>query len=182
MIIENLILFMDKELKSAALLVRDLMKIGVATCSPDTPASEIAKLLVDKKLEAVVVLDPVDGHGLGIVSQDDLVKSFSLPGARIQLAEAIMQDEIPQVPADIPVTAAAQLMVDQGLRVLFLMHHSGGIEYPAAMLTYEHILRFLAAKDQEDLKDLGMKADRQSPVEAFLERRDAARERNKHKQ
>lgn len=158
------------------------MKIGVVTCSPDTPAAEIAKLLVEKNIETIVVLDPIDGHGLGVISQEDLVKSISLNAAGARRAEQIMMDGIPQIPADIPVTAAAQIMLDKGVRALFITHHSGGIEYPAAVLEFEHILRFLAANDLEDLKDLGMNAERQSPMEAFIERRDTAREKNKWKQ
>ncbi len=55
------------------------------------------------------------------------------------------------------------------------MHHAGGIEYPAAMLSYTHLLRHLAMESADDLSDLGIKADRESPLEAFYKRRDAAR-------
>jgi hypothetical protein len=89
-----------------------------------------------------------------------------------------MQDEVPQTPPDIPLTAAAQLMLDRGVRVLFLMHHSSGIEYPAALISYQHILRLLGARDKEELHDLGISATRQSPLEAFIQRREAARSRN----
>jgi CBS domain-containing protein len=47
-------------------LVRDLMTVGVATCPPDTPVAGIARLLLEKDLEAVIVLDPGEGHDLGI--------------------------------------------------------------------------------------------------------------------
>jgi hypothetical protein len=33
----------------------------------------------------------------------------------------------------------------------------------------------MAARDKEDLKDLGLAAERKSPVEQFVERRDTAR-------
>ena len=90
-----------------------------------------------------------------------------------------MRDEIPQVPPDIPLTAAAQIMHDQKTRTLFIMHHAGGVVYPAAMISYQHLLRHLAAQDAADLKDLGIHAERQSPLEAFIERREAARKRNR---
>jgi hypothetical protein len=56
------------------------------------------------------------------------------------------------------------------------MHHAGGIEYPAAVLTYKHLMRLLAARSPEELADLGIQARRQSPIETFIQRRDAARE------
>jgi CBS domain-containing protein len=160
-------------------LVRDLMTVGVATCSPDTPVVEIARLLVEKDLEALVVLDPIEGHALGIVGQDELVQAYTRSNVQTLKAEDILHDGVPQVPADIPLVAAAQLMRDQGVRTLFLMHHSGGIEYPAALISYRHILRHLAARSPEDLRDLGMHAQRQPPLQAFLERREAARKRNR---
>ena len=159
-------------------LVRDLMTVGVATCSPDTPIGDIARLLLEKALEAVVVLSPADGNALGYVSQEELVRAFAHQPTEGLTAEQVMRDEVLQVPPDIPLTAAAQLMLDRGVRVLFLMHHSAGIEYPAAFISYQHLLRLLGARNRDELKDLGMHASRQSPLEAFIQRRDAARQQN----
>jgi CBS domain-containing protein len=159
-------------------LVRDLMTVGVATCSPDTPVGDIARLLLEQGLEAVVVLDRADGHALGYVSQEELVRAFAQPSVDELTAEQVMQDEVPQVPPDIPLSAAAQLMLDRRVRVLFLMHHSSGIEYPAALISYQHLLRLLGARDLTELHDLGISATRQSPLEAFIRRRDAARRHN----
>jgi CBS domain-containing protein len=159
-------------------MVRDLMTVGVATCSPDTPIGDIARLLVEKGLEAVVVLDPADGHALGYVGQEELVRALAHQPTEGLTAEQVMHDEVPQAPPDIPLTVAAQLMLDRGVRVLFLMHHSSGIEYPAALISYQHLLRLLGARTKEDLHDLGISASRQSPLEAFFQRRDAARRQN----
>jgi len=158
-------------------LVRDLMSVGVATCSPDTLISDIARLLVEKDLEAVVVLDPVEGHALGMVSQDDLVRAYARGETQSLRAEDIMRDKVPQVPPDIPLTVAAQIMQDQSVRALFIMHHAAGIEYPAAFISYRHLMRHLAVKEGEDLRDLGIQAERQSPLEVFFQRREEARKR-----
>lgn len=160
-------------------LVRDLMTVGVATCAPDTPVTDLARLLLEKGLESVIVLDPVEGHALGVVGQEELVRAYVQPGGRTLTAEQIMRDDVPSVPPDIPLEAAAQLMQDQGVRVLYLMHHAGGVVYPAASVTYQHILRHLAARSKDELRDLGIHAERQSPIQAFVQRRDAARQRNR---
>ena len=168
------------------LLVRDLMKVGVLTCLPSTPAAEIARLLLEKSLEAVVVLDPEDGNALGVVGQDELVRAYTnrpptavdqLPSSDLTAAD-VMREGVPQAPANIPLTAAVQIMRDQHLRVLFLMHHAGGIEYPAASLSYNHILRHLAARDEAELSDLGIRAERQTPLETFIQKRDAAQRKS----
>jgi CBS domain-containing protein len=159
------------------LLVRDLQTIGVTTCSPNTSVTEIARILLERDLEAVVVLDPIGGHAIGVVSQDELVKAFGNKDVQSLNAEAIMRYDIPQVPADIPITAAAQIMRDQGSRALYIMHQSTGIAYPAAVLTYKHILRLITARDDNELKDLGIHAERKLPLETFYQRRDEARKR-----
>ncbi len=56
-------------------LVRDLMSVGVLTCSPETSIVEVTRVLLDKDLEAAVVLDE-HGHAAGVVSRDDLVRAY----------------------------------------------------------------------------------------------------------
>jgi predicted transcriptional regulator len=155
-------------------LVRDLMSVGVPTCSLQTPLQQVARLLIDTDIDCVVVIDP-EGHAQGVVSQDDLVNIYTQGGWDQLVAEDVMQENVPQVPADIPLSAAAQIMRDQHVRSVFLMHHAGGIIYSAAVLTYKHFLRHMAARDDSELKDLGNQAARKGPLEAFIERRDAAR-------
>ena len=157
-------------------LVRDLMTVGVLTCTPQASIPEIANMLLDHDLDDVIVLD--DGKALGVVGQDDLVAAFSRQDVKTLTAIEVMREGVPQVPPDIPLTAAAQIMRDQGIRTFFLMHHAAGIEYPAAALSYKHYLRLLAAEDSEELKDLGIKAERVLPLEEFINRREATKERN----
>lgn len=156
-------------------LVRDLMQVGVPTCAPETPVVELARLMLEKGFEGVVVLDGEQGSALGAVSQDDLVRAYAQGGYEGLTATAVMQEDIPQVPPDIPLTAAAHIMQDQGVRVLYMMHHAGGIVYPAAMLTYHHLLRHLGVQDASELSDLGVRAARKLPLETFARRRDEAR-------
>jgi CBS domain-containing protein len=165
-------------------LVRDLMTVGVDTCKTDTPVLDLARLMLHKHLEAVVVLDD-EGCAQGVVSLEELSRlygRFAESGqAALQglTASAIMREGVPQVPPDIPLAAAAQMMHDQGVRSVFLMHHAGGIEYPAAVLTYAHLIRHMVAREAAELSDLGIRADRTPPLEAFIKRRDEARKRNK---
>ncbi len=157
-------------------LVRDLMSVGVPTCAMQASLQQVAGILVNSDIDCVVVIDP-EGHAVGVVSQDDLVKAYSQEGWDQLTAEEVMQENVPQVPPDLLLTAAAQLMRDQHARSLFVMHHAGGIIYSAAVLTYRHILRHMAAKDDAELKDLGNQAARKGPLETFIERRDAARQK-----
>lgn len=169
----------EKPNPSAPNLVRDLMTVGVVTCSPLTPIKRIVQAVLEKDLEAVVVLD-AEGHALGFVGQDELVRAYALGNYEELVAQDIMKDGIPQIPPDIPLAVAAQIMQDQNLRVFYLTHHAGGIEYPAALITYKHFLRLLDMKEIEEIEDLGIKAKRQAPLDAFFERRDALKAQNKN--
>ena len=158
------------------LLVRDLMTVGVPTCKHDALVTDIARFLLEKNVEAMCVLD-AEGHGIGVVSVDELALAYAREGYEALTAEDIMSEGVPELPADIPLTIAAQMMKDKGIRIAYMLHNSAGIIYPAAYISYRHILRHMAAKDEKDLKDLGLTAERKTPIEQFIERRDEARKR-----
>jgi len=163
-------------------LVRDLMTVGVETCPPDTPVNELARRFLEKGIEEIVVLD--EGHAVGVVGQLELVRAFThsaFDNVQTLKASDVMRESVPQVPPDIPLTAAAEFMLDRGVRSLYLMHHASGIEYPAAQISFRHYLRVMAASDKEDLQDLGIYATRKSPLETFIQRRDKARQQVHHK-
>jgi hypothetical protein len=65
---------------------------------------------------------------------------------------------------------------EQYILQAFLMHNAGGIIYPAAVISYNHFLRHLAAQKIDDLRDLGIAAARQAPLEAFKQKQEAARQ------
>jgi CBS domain-containing protein len=151
------------------------MKVGVVTCTPETKLKQLAHLILEHGVEDVVVLD--EGNAIGVVGQAELVAAFSQPDFINLTVSDIIREEICQVPPDIPITAAVQIMQDKKARTIFMMHNSDGIEYPAASITYSHILRLISADDMSDLNDLGIYAERKSPIEVFIERREAARKR-----
>jgi CBS domain-containing protein len=155
-------------------LVRDLMTVGVPTCKHNTPARDIARFLLDHHVEALCVLD-VEGHAIGVVGEQELVVAYGKAEFDSLTAEDIMSEGVPELNADLPLTVAAQVMKDKGTRIAYLQHNSAGIIYPAAFISYRHILRHIAAKDENDLKDLGLAAERKSPIEQFMARRDEAR-------
>ena len=158
------------------MLVRDLMAVGVPTCALDDSVVELTRWFLEKDIEGAVVLDD-NGHGAGVVTHDELVKAYAKGGYELLTAQDVMRADVPTVPPDIPLTAAAQIMQDMKTRIIYMTHHAGGIEYPAAYLTYKHLLRHLAAEDGAELKDLGIKAEREAPLETFFRRRDEALKR-----
>lgn len=153
------------------------MTVGVETCTLDTPIASLARMLLANGGQEIVVLE--DGNAVGRIGLDQIILAYTHEDYQSLTASDIFVEGVPQVPPDIPLTAAAQLMLDQGVKALFLMHHAGGIEYPAALISYWHIIRHMSAKQEEDLRDLGIYAERQAPLQKFIQRRDAARRQNK---
>ncbi len=157
-------------------LVRELMTVGVATCKTSTPIQEIASFLIEHNLEEMVVLN-TDGEGVGVCGYNELVGVYGREDLANLTAENVMREGVPELPADIPIAAAAQMMKDMGVRAVYMNHNAAGITYPAAFISYRHILRSLMAHDERDLKDLGIAAERKSPLETFIQRRDEARKK-----
>lgn len=157
-------------------LVRDLMTVGVPTCKTTTPVVDIAQFLIDNNVEEMVVLGE-EGEGVGICGYRELVNAYEREDIRELTAEDIMTEGVPELPSDIPLKLAAQLLKDKNIRVAYMNHNSAGIIYPAASISYKHLIRHLAAKDETELKDLGINAERKSPLEQFIERRDEARKK-----
>jgi len=155
-------------------LVRDLMTVGVPTCKHDSPATDIARFLLEHHVEAMCVLD-AEGHGIGVVGEQELVAAYGREDLDSLKAEDIMSEGVPELNPDLPLTVAAQMMKDKGTRIAYVLHNSAGIIYPAAYISYRHILRHIAARNEDELKDLGLSAERKSPIEQFIERRDEAR-------
>ena len=120
-------------------LVRDLMTVGVLSCSPDTPIATVAQSLLENEMEGVIVLDHA-GYAIGVITQDELVRAYAWDNWQNLTAGEIIRDDVPQFPPDIPLTATAQLMLDRGIRIAFMMHNAADIIYPAAVLTYRHFL------------------------------------------
>ncbi len=155
-------------------LVRDLMTVGVPTCKTTTPIVDIADFLIDNNVEEMVVIGD-EGEGVGVCGYKELVSAYEREDVRELTAEDIMSESVPELPSDIPLKLAAQLLKDRNIRVAYMNHNSAGIIYPAASISYKHLVRHLAAKDESELKDLGINAERKSPLEKFIERRDEAR-------
>lgn len=150
------------------------MTVGVPTCKWDSPIVDIARFLLEKNVEAMCVLD-AEGHGIGVVGIDELAKACIREDARSLTAEDVMTEGMPTLQADMTLTLAIQFMRDRKTRIAYMTHNAAGIIYPAAYITFRHIIRHLAAKDESELKDLGIAAERKSPIEQFIERRDEAR-------
>jgi CBS domain-containing protein len=116
------------------LLVRDAVTIGVPVCREAEACGQVAARLK----ESVVVVLNENGIACGWTTAPRLWVNETLAVAEV------MDEEIPTVPPDIPLEAAAQMMRDRGVEFLFLMHDWPGEARPAAMISLRAIEQALA--------------------------------------
>lgn len=128
-------------------LVRDAMHRGVISCRVDTPLEEIAQRLMEYQINALFVLDQ-SGKACGVVSQTDLVQAYVQGGWSDLVAEDIMTPDVVTVVPDIPVTAAAQLMLDKDIHRLLIVQ--GGLipDRPVGVLSMSDIVREMAQEGE----------------------------------
>jgi hypothetical protein len=115
------------------LLVRDVMTVGVPVCREAEACGAVRARLQAQSAEVVVALDD-DGIACGWV---DLARLAAANPS--QPVSAVMDEDIPEIPPDIPALAAAQILRDRGARFLFLMHNWPGEPRPSAVVSLQAI-------------------------------------------
>ena len=110
--------------------VRDLMTRQVVTVSPETTLKEVARVMMDRKISGMPVVD-VEGHLVGVVSEGDIVHQESIrrpgtslmsllrrsEGSALAVGE-VMTTKVVTVGADDDHTNAARQMESSGVKRL----------------------------------------------------------------
>ena len=109
-----------------ATLVRDLMHAGLITCKPDATLGQVAVLLNQHHVHALVVTDR-DGRALGIISDFDLLAgewlssdSESLAAMRRLTASDLMSHPIDSVETNIPLSEAVNVLIEKDVSRLLV--------------------------------------------------------------
>ena len=127
--------------------VRDVMKIGVPTCELDTKLHEVAKIMMRDQADVVVIMDEVGA--CGIISQSDLVRAFPRNYELLTAKDVMTTDRVVSIPPDSALTAAAQIMQDDKVHQVFVMHEHPGAGKPSAVVTMQAIVREMAGLEPE---------------------------------
>ena len=106
------------------LLVRDLMAVGVATCPPTTPIVDVARLLLEKQLEVIVVLDEEgEAHqdaALGNGPVDAICNCINrITGTEAHLTEFHVHAVTAGIDAIADVTMRIEMTDDNGKKYLY---------------------------------------------------------------
>jgi len=143
-------MFNDVQEPDMKKLVRDLMHPGLITCRPEATLGDVAVLLTQQHVHALVVADP-DNHPLGIISDYDLlagewlsVDPESLSTMRNLTAGDLMSSPIDTVEADLPLEKAAHILIGKDINRLLITEK--GI--PVGVISLSDFVASLASKER----------------------------------
>jgi CBS domain-containing protein len=129
--------------------VRDAMRKGVISCASDLTLREAAKLMAEKKVRALVVIDEHCTLA-GILSQTDLVnatlKSSPLSMWQTMTVNDVMTRDVLTVTPETLLSEAAKLMVDRGVHRLVVVESQRSTCSPQGVLSLGDIMRKLTGE------------------------------------
>ena len=114
-------------------LVRDLMHPGVLTCQPDASLGQVAVLLAQHHVHALIVSDR-DGRPLGIISDYDLlagewlsVDAESLDAMRKLTASDLMSYPVDTIEVDMKLKDAAHVLMEKDVNRLLVTENGNPV-------------------------------------------------------
>jgi len=120
-------------------LVRDVMRRGVITCWADESLLDVAHRLREYTINAIFVLDD-SGRAEGVISQIDLARAYVQGEWQDRAAEEIMTPDVVTVPADVPLDAAVQIMLDKRIRRLLIVQGGLTPNRPVGVLSLSDVV------------------------------------------
>lgn len=125
-------------------IIRDFMRRGVVTCGVDANAAEVARIMLDNDVSALVVIDE-RLNACGVISKTDLIGYYGRDLSLIT-AEDIMTSEILTVSPDTLVHEAVQLMLERRVHQLVIVTKGGAHRRPVAIFTTGDAVALMAGK------------------------------------
>ncbi len=127
------------------LRVRDVMRIGLIICRPETPAIDAAQRMIDENVRALAVLNQAGGLA-GFITQIDIVQATladQATGAVTASSVAeLMTRDVPTIDEDAPLSIAATRILEP--RVQRLIVTQGTSRTPVGIITLTDLMRHAA--------------------------------------
>ncbi|MFI7149699.1 CBS domain-containing protein [Nonomuraea sp. NPDC050022] len=131
--------------KAAAVTAAELMTFPAITVTPGTAVRDAARLMHDKRLKQLPVIDPVTGRIVGTLHQRDVLRVFTRPAADLEA----------DVRAVLPDTGAFSVEVDNGVVTVGgrVRHRSQAIAVTEAVRKVEGVVDVVCevSFEKEDL-------------------------------
>ena len=122
------------------LLVKQIMTNTMVTCRPDTALEEVARMMSDAEVDAVVVVNDT-GDLVGLISQFDLLRLFGQDLSRLRAETCSVKDLIVIGPEE-SAAAAAQRMLDKRIhRLIVIDKNDSGTMRARGVISVSDIIR-----------------------------------------
>jgi len=138
-------------------LVRGLMHKGLITCPTDASLGEVARLLAQQHVHALVVADS-DNHPLGLISDFDLlagewlsVDNESLAAMKQLTAGELMSAPLNTVDANVSIDEAAQLMREKQVHRFVVTEN----KLPVGIISISDFVAHLAMENKPNRNTVG---------------------------
>lgn len=124
------------------LTVDSVMHVGVVECEPETPLTEVARLMAEQDIHSVIVSGLAafshDGRMWGLITDADLMRAFAA-GEQAVLAFEAATSQILAIGAYEPLARAAQVMGRHGCSHLLVTAADSGL--PVGVISSLDVIR-----------------------------------------
>ena len=123
--------------------VRDCMHHGMLSCGPDDSLRDVAAVMANHRVHAVLISDRPGSRPLGVVNHLDVAAAVA-QGEDEGTALSASHREPVTVSSDAPVQEAARLMSEHRISHLVVVEGASG--YPAGVLSTLDLARVYASR------------------------------------
>lgn len=138
-------------------LVRDLMHRGLLTCRPTATLGQVAVLLNQNRVHALIVADR-DGRAVGIISDFDLLAgewlssdADSLATMRRLTASDLMSQPVDSVDADLPLSEAVRALIENDVSRLLVTEKGK----PVGVISLSDFIASIAREEEPKRETVG---------------------------
>jgi CBS domain-containing protein len=138
-------------------LVRDLMHRGLLTCRPDATLGQVAVLLNQNHVHALIVTDR-DGRALGVISDYDLLAgewlssdAESLTVMRKLTAADMMSQPVDSVESDTPLNEAVKALIEKQVSRLLVTENGK----PVGVISLSDFVASIAREEEPKRETVG---------------------------
>ena len=119
--------------------VGDLMHKGVIACSPETPLTEIVRIVNDISVHAIMVMDP-DRQVLGIINHLDIIRFYDEDLNQLYARE-LMSEQVFEIESGQPAKRAAEQMLQNGVEHLLVIERQGDERQPVGVVSTTDLIK-----------------------------------------
>jgi CBS domain-containing protein len=119
--------------------VGDLMHKGIIACRPDTPMTEVVRIVLDTEAHAIVVMDD-HNRAQGILSDMDIIRLYGRDLNRHTAREA-MSDQIHTIEPGQLARLAAARMLEKGVQRLLVIETEQNPPRPVGIISANDLVK-----------------------------------------